>query len=130
MAQQITLVSDLSGKPIEEGGGTLTFGLQGKEFEIDLTAEEQEKFHTALEPFVAVSRRASSSSRSAKASKATSKEELLAVREWAKANGFSVSERGRIASKVFKAFEEAKAKPAEVAEVDAEAKAKPAPAKK
>lgn len=36
-----------------------------------------------------------------------SKEQLTAVREWARANGHDVSDRGRIKAEVFEAFEAA-----------------------
>ena len=37
-----------------------------------------------------------------------SPEEMLAIREWAKENGFDVSERGRISAKVYEAYDAAK----------------------
>lgn len=113
MAQkvQVLLVDDVDGGTADE---TVTFGLDGVTYEIDLTSENAAKLRDALAPWVGNARKVSgrSSGRSASRSSSTSSRsarsnEAQEVREWAKANGYQVSERGRISAEVKKAYDDA-----------------------
>ena len=102
----ITLVDDLDGGRADE---TVTFTLDGKEFEIDLSAKHATELREAFAPFVGAARRASSGSgrRSyarVSSSSGKTREENAAIREWAVSAGFQVSERGRIPSNVLEAY--------------------------
>lgn len=108
MAQRttITLVDDIDGS---QADGTVTFSLDGVAFEIDLTSEHERELRAALEPWVTAARRtsgrtAAGRSRSSRAMTGPSAEQ---VREWAKANGRPVSDRGRISAAVRAAYEAA-----------------------
>jgi hypothetical protein len=61
LAQQLVtrLVDDLDGS---EAVTTMSFSLDGRTFEIDLSAEHLAEFRAALEPFVAAARRVSGGS--------------------------------------------------------------------
>jgi len=62
MAQKTTtlLIDDLDGSTIDEGaGGTVTFGLDGKRYEIDLTAENAANLRDSLTSFIKAGRRLS-----------------------------------------------------------------------
>lgn len=143
MAQKIitTMVSDLPPNTEEdrENGVTIEtveFGLDGAEFEIDLTGEEAAGLRDALADFVAAARKSGGTRRrgvaptrasrsavtnAAKASgqKATAtgstgttrpkldRTQSQAIREWGKAQGFEVSDRGRIPVEVQEAYERA-----------------------
>lgn len=111
MAQKVTieLVDDLDGNPISDGGGTVTFALGKKSYEIDLSTANKEKLEKALSPFISAARAASSSSTSTRsAGRSSSKgKDLSAVREWARANGHAISDRGRVPSSVIEAYEAA-----------------------
>ncbi len=110
MAQrvQVILEDDLDQSPADE---TVTFGLDGVTYEIDLNEANAAKLRDAFAPYVGVARRVSGrrstgrastgGSRSAKAS------ELAEIRTWARANGFQVSDRGRISEEVRTAYEKA-----------------------
>lgn len=50
------LVDDLDGLVIHEGGRTISFGLEGKSFEIDLSPANVDALHAALAPFVEAAR--------------------------------------------------------------------------
>jgi hypothetical protein len=63
--QLIQLVDDLDGQVIEQGGKTLRFGIDGKSYEIDLSAENAAKLRAALEPFIRHSRQTSARPRGA-----------------------------------------------------------------
>lgn len=113
MAQkvQVLLVDDVDGGTADE---TVTFGLDGVTYEIDLTSQNAAKLRDALAPWVGNARKVSgrSSGRSASRSSSTSSRsarsnEAQEVREWAKANGYQVSERGRISAEVKKAYDDA-----------------------
>lgn len=91
-----------------EGANPVEFSIGGDAYTIDLNAENEAAFRALLEPYIAkadkVGRRRSTSGgagRSAKRSNAT------AVREWARANGYKVSDRGRVAADIVAAYEAA-----------------------
>lgn len=110
MAQRVVteLTDDTNGKPADE---TVTFGLDGREYEIDLTAKNAAALRKAFDVYVANGRRLSGRRpRGAVASgPARSKSDLdtKAVREWANKNGFTVSGRGRIPGNVIEAYQAA-----------------------
>lgn len=116
VAQQIVeyLTSDLSGDeiPSDSHGGTVEFVVSGTPYAIDLTEAELDTFNEILAPYVDAAQRLTTRgapvSRTTVASSAggrRSKEQLTAIRNWAKKNNHSVSERGRIPGAVLDAFD-------------------------
>lgn len=105
MAQRriVELIDDLDDTTIEDGG-TQTFSLNGSTYEIDLSSDNLEKLREALAPFITAGRRVRSSTPRASRAKARSAEDLNAVREWARANGYTVSDRGRVAADIVAAY--------------------------
>lgn len=105
---------DLSGK---EGAEIVRFGFDGVSYQIDLVEENRKKLAEFLKPFIAkatvepavVSAAVATAANVATRRAAT--ERATAIREWAKANGIDVSERGRIAAAVINKYD--KAHPAE-----------------
>lgn len=120
MAQkvQVILVDDVDGGDASE---TVTFGLDGVSYEIDLNDDNAAKLRDSLATWVGHARRvagrstgrrrsSSSSSSSSSASSSGSAKggtDTAAVRAWARENGYEVSERGRIAADVLAAYEAA-----------------------
>ena len=112
MAQKIQtlLIDDLDGKEAE---GTVRFGLDGAEYEIDLSAKHAEAMRKALEPYVSAARRASGPvarrpGRSGRrAATAAAGPDSTAVREWAKAQGIEVKDRGRVPAELVVKFKAA-----------------------
>ena len=102
MAQKvhIVLIDDIDQSDAEE---TVTFGLDGKEYAIDLNAKNASSLRDALAPYVAHARSVSSRSgrRGAKAAAGAAPSE---IRAWARENGFDVPERGRVAAEVREAY--------------------------
>ena len=100
------LVDDLDGSDAVE---TVTFAFEGREYEIDLSEENAAKLRDGLATFVAAARRSGGGRRGATprvAPRSTyDREQAMAIREWARANGFEVSERGRIPRVVIEAYE-------------------------
>lgn len=110
MARRIIhqLVDDLDGSLLESGEGeTLHFSLNNAAYEIDLNATHAQELRDALAPYIAAGRRASASGggrTSAPRRRSSGASESAAIREWAKAQGLSVSERGRVSAEVRDAY--------------------------
>ncbi len=100
---KIILEDDLEGGPAEE---TVQFGLDGRQYEIDLSTANAEKLREALRPYAASARRAQSKPTRATGPRASSggNPETAKIRAWAKENGYEVSDRGRIHQSVKDAY--------------------------
>ena len=100
------LIDDLDGSAAAE---TVRFALEGREYEIDLSTRNASRLRDGLAAFVSSARKASGARRSparrASGRAAADREQAAAVREWARANGFEVSDRGRISATVLEAYE-------------------------
>src|SRR5581483_3802762 len=104
MAQRVvvTLFDDIDGGEATE---TVSFGIDGRAYEIDLSADNAEKLRNALAPYLAAGRR---QSRSGKVYRRTSvAPDPAAVRAWAQSRGMDLPARGRIPKHVYEAFAEA-----------------------
>jgi len=115
MAQKVDVrfVDDLDGS---EASGTVSFALDGRAYEIDLSEENAAKLRDSLATFVAAARRTgsrrprsqrSSTSEPPATPARPSREATAAVRTWARENGHEVSERGRIPKAVIEAYNSA-----------------------
>lgn len=102
---QVTLVDDIDGSEAVE---TVAFALDGTSYEIDLSKANAKKLRDALSTYVASARRAgrvrTSGGRSGRASARADREQIQAVREWARRNGHKVSDRGRVPASVLEAY--------------------------
>ncbi|WP_299056346.1 Lsr2 family protein [uncultured Nocardioides sp.] len=110
MAQKVSIthVSDLSGDEIKDNDApSLTFGWDGTEYSIDLTAKEAEKFYKAVEPYLGVATKVGKVKRSGSKKSTSNGPAAAEVRAWAKDNGYDVPDRGRIPSEVREAFDSA-----------------------
>ncbi|MEV6583288.1 Lsr2 family protein [Streptomyces sp. NPDC051582] len=104
MAQRVvvTISDDIDGG---EAAETVTFGLDGKSYEIDLNLANAKKLRKSLAPFVTAGRR---QARSGKTYKHTSlAPDPAVVRAWARSNSLDVPPRGRIPKRVYAAYNEA-----------------------
>ena len=110
MAQKvnIVLVDDLDESEADE---TVKFGLDGTDYEIDLTTAHAEELREKLAPYVGVARKAEGSSRRRSSGRsapaASSGPSAAEVREWARENGWEVPDRGRVAADVREAYDAA-----------------------
>ncbi|MEV1294831.1 Lsr2 family protein [Pseudonocardia sp. NPDC049635] len=112
MAQQttITLIDDIDGSEADE---QVEFAVDGRAYEIDLSAANAQRLRESLAPFIAAARRSSGRRGSAQAtsssngSSASERAANRAVREWAIAQGMKISERGRIPTSVLQAYQNA-----------------------
>ena len=110
MAQRtiVELTDDLTGDAAEE---TVTFGIDGKTYEIDLSEKNASALREALAAYVSAGRRAGGSSGIVKprsGGKTNSDGyDPAAVRAWASSNGHAVSSRGRVSKELVEAFKAA-----------------------
>ncbi|MFC4944541.1 histone-like nucleoid-structuring protein Lsr2 [Pseudonocardia sp. GCM10023141] len=106
MAKQttVTLVDDLDGSEADE---QVEFAVDGRSYEIDLSAANSSRLREALAPFISAARRTGgrrASTSTAASRPSTDREQNQAIREWAQQQGLKISERGRIPSNVLEAF--------------------------
>lgn len=102
MAQKVNiiLVDDLDGSEAVE---TVTFGLDGAQYEIDLNDKNATKLRKALTPFVGPARRVSKGKTATKRS-TNGTPVASEVRAWATAQGYEVPVRGRIPAEIQQAY--------------------------
>ena len=111
MAQKVTvtLVDDLDGGTAED---TVEFGIDGVSYEIDLSVSNAAKLRDSLADYVSHARKAGGRRKAAGPVRRASsggrasvdREQNAAIREWARKNGFNVSDRGRIPAEVLDAY--------------------------
>ncbi len=99
----VTMTDDLDGGKAES---SVAFAFEGTSYEIDLGKRNLSAMQKAFAPYISAARKVPSPRRSSARSVPvrSSKEDLSAIREWAKANGHQVSDRGRIAGDVQEAY--------------------------
>jgi hypothetical protein len=107
---QVILEDDLDGSPAAE---TVSFGLDGVNYEIDLSEENAAALRDSLANWVGHAnriggRKSSSTPAAAKSGRSRASRDLGAIREWARKQGHQVSDRGRISEEVLTAYEKAR----------------------
>lgn len=128
MARVTRYVDDMTGKEIEEGqGGPVRFSLQDDYYEMDLSNDSLAKLEKLLQPYMDKAmvseaprvveapargrgRRAAVAPSPGRGGSGLSKDQLDAIRAWARANGYEVADRGRIKGEIIEAFEAAHTK--------------------
>jgi hypothetical protein len=109
MAQKVNiiLVDDLDGGSADEN---VKFGLDGVNYEIDLSAANAAELRSSLERFVGAARKASGSSSRPTRTKASGggrSHDSAQIRQWARENGYTVNSRGRIQAEIQEAYQKA-----------------------
>jgi hypothetical protein len=115
--REVRLVDDLDGEVADE---TVEFGIDGKNYEIDLSKENAGRLRDALADFVSAARRAGGRRRGGssagtgtasggagaapKGRASIDREQNQAIRDWARKRGMKVSDRGRIPAEVLEAY--------------------------
>lgn len=109
MAQHfyVRFIDDIDGTDLGDTANTLSFAFEGKEYSIDLSSENAEAFREAVAPYIDAGHRVTGSKTARKATAKTSAGNTKQIREWARANGFDVSDRGRIPAEVAQAYADA-----------------------
>jgi hypothetical protein len=101
----VSLVDDLSGEPADT---TVRFGLDARDYELDLTEANAATLREVFTRYIGAARRVSGGRRAVGAAGKPAKPftgfDPAAVRAWAAGNGYTVSARGRIRAEVVQAF--------------------------
>jgi Lsr2 len=113
MAQRVEIIleDDFDGTKADE---TVLFGLDGAEYEVDLSSENAQGLRDALAPWVGVARRTGgrrkrTTTSAPRAAESGSGANTSDIRAWAQENGHEVSSRGRISAEVREAYDRAHA---------------------
>lgn len=109
--QEVRLVDDLDGGDAEE---SMSFGIDGKVYEIDLSGLNSKKLRDAMAPYLAAARRMSGRSTGKRPAShsgvrntpTVDREQNQAIRDWAAKKGIKIAERGRIPGAVQEAYQE------------------------
>jgi nucleoid-associated protein Lsr2 len=107
MAQEtiVRLLDDIDGKPADE---TVSFSLDGITYEIDLRSKNADKLRKVFAPYVEKARKAGAR-RAGRAGgrgrTAHNRERAAEIRGWAKEQGITINDRGRIPAEIVQAFE-------------------------
>lgn len=104
--QVVQFIDDLDGQVLDEFE-TVRWGLDGKHYEFDTSPEHAEDFRKLLGEYIAVSRKVSTGRQRPAAAQKSGKEHTQAIREWARDQGYELSDRGRIPTAVLEAFDDA-----------------------
>lgn len=116
MAERIVrqLIDDIDGTDITDGGGEqVEFSVRGVAYRIDLSSANIARFDKALKPFVDAAERVGGSKRKPAGGTASVRTtthptsgpgQLAAIRDWARKQGYEVSDRGRIKADIVEAF--------------------------
>ncbi|HEX9357190.1 MAG TPA: Lsr2 family protein [Streptosporangiaceae bacterium] len=108
MAQKIQtfFIDDLDGSEAE---GTVLFGLDGTQYEIDLSTGHAKELRTALARYIDAGRKVTGTTRQAGQTRRKAPANGISntdVRAWAKTQGLEVKERGRIPADVIAQYQE------------------------
>ncbi|AKU18044.1 histone-like nucleoid-structuring protein Lsr2 [Luteipulveratus mongoliensis] len=106
MAQkiQVLLVDDVDGGEATE---TVTFGLDGVNYEIDLSTGNSARLRDQLATWIGHSRRTGGRRSTGGRPAAGARQDLNKVREWGRDNGYTVSDRGRVSRELQEAYDKA-----------------------
>ncbi len=108
MAQKtvVVMTDDLTGGDASQ---TIHFSLDNMDYVIDLNDKNAAALRADFEKYIEAGRRHRAEGPGAKAKRGVGRgpasgADTAAVREWARANGFEVSERGRVSKKIIDAY--------------------------
>jgi len=107
VAQRVITIDDLDGS--EDDVAKVTFALDGRSYEIDLSGSNADKLHEILAPYIEAGRNAgrvpaAAAPAARKAPARADREQTAAIREWARKRGHQISDRGRIPKPVLEAY--------------------------
>ena len=107
MAQKIQtlFIDDIDGGDAE---GTVRFGLDGTEFEIDLNARHSTELRQALQMYILHARKVGGTASRRGRGNRRSSPDTARAREWARENGYEIKERGRIPADIVAKYEAAR----------------------
>ena len=99
------LIDDIDGTVLDEGDGQqVRFSVDGRAYEIDLSAQNADELFKAFAPYVDAARSVSTGHTQSSRRNPGAGVDLAAVRTWARENGHTVSDRGRVPASIIEAY--------------------------
>lgn len=107
MAQKVKvlLIDDIDGSDATE---TISFAVDGVSYEIDLNDSNAAELRESFARWIGHARKAGGRRTTRRARSGSAGNDTAAIREWARANGYTVSDRGRVAAEIREAYAAAK----------------------
>jgi Lsr2 len=104
---EVRLIDDLDSSPADE---SITFGLDGTDYEIDLSSKHAKELRGALERYISAAKRVGrgrgpSGVRAGRRTSRADREQNQAIRDWAQRKGLEIAPRGRIAQSVLEQYQ-------------------------
>ncbi|MDO5661884.1 MAG: Lsr2 family protein [Brachybacterium sp.] len=97
----VELIDDIDGSKAEE---TVSFSLDGVSYEIDLTTDNAQKLRNDVGQWTDKARRVAGRRQRGAVARG---EDTGKIRQWARDNGYDVSDRGRISGEIREAYRQA-----------------------
>jgi hypothetical protein len=112
VAQRVVLTDDLDGS---EAAETITYTVNGQDYEIDLSEENAQRFYDTFGQYTERSRRVERQTEPTRRGRGdgrrrgggSGRDDIPQIRAWAEANDYEVSARGRIKKEIIDAYDEA-----------------------
>ena len=105
----VQMKDDLDGTEAQQ---TIYFSLDNRDYVIDLNDKNAAAFRAQFAQYIEAGRKPDNAAAAAKPRRAARgaavEPDPSAVREWARANGYEVSERGRVSLKIIEAYRAAR----------------------
>lgn len=104
--QTTTIIDDLTGKPIDSDEVfRIHFTIEGKDYRLDVNRAGADAFEEATGRFVEAATKITGATRTrASKPRTAGSGEQTKMREWSRANGYEVAERGRIPASIQEAY--------------------------
>ena len=102
---EVRLIDDLDSSPADE---SIAFGLDGTDYEIDLSSKHAKELRGALERYIAAAKRVGRGrgpSGSGRRTSRADREQNQAIRDWAQRKGLEIAPRGRIAQSILEQYQ-------------------------
>jgi hypothetical protein len=97
----VTRADDIDGSG---NAATVTFSYQNSSYEIDLSPQNKTRFAQALAPFITAARRSPVASSSRRPRTAADRLDRATIRAWARDQGITISDRGRISTAIISQY--------------------------
>ena len=108
MAQKIQtlFIDDIDGGEAE---GTVRFALDGTDYEIDLNSRHSDELRAALRKYIEHARKVGGTARrpGGRGGRRVSSVDTVAVRAWARENGYEIKDRGRVPADLVERYQAA-----------------------
>jgi hypothetical protein len=100
---QTLFIDDIDGGEAE---GTVRFALDGSEYEIDLSTKHSDELRDSLKHYIAHARKMGGAARrgTVRTGRKPSSIDTVAVRTWARENGYDIKERGRVPADIIEKY--------------------------